>query len=141
METFPALLALCAGNSPVTGEFPSQRPVTRSFDVSLILAWIHSWVNNRYAGDLRRHRTHYDVTVIFNGDLNKLSSIEVSVSVISYVPPFYADVISYLCPKLNLGGVNIWQCKSLDPGGRGCNINLAIFKLISGIDIVSIFAN
>ena len=31
--TFFALLALCAGNSPVTGEFPSQRPVTRSFDV------------------------------------------------------------------------------------------------------------
>ena len=28
-----ALLALCAGNSRVTGEFPSQRPVTRSFDV------------------------------------------------------------------------------------------------------------
>ena len=24
---------LCVGNSPVTGEFPSQRPVTRSFDV------------------------------------------------------------------------------------------------------------
>ena len=33
METFSALLALCAGNSPVAGEFPSQRPVTRSFDV------------------------------------------------------------------------------------------------------------
>ena len=33
METFFALLALCVGNSPVTGEFPSQRPVTRSFDV------------------------------------------------------------------------------------------------------------
>ena len=32
METFSALLALCAGNSPVTGYFPSQRPVTRSFD-------------------------------------------------------------------------------------------------------------
>ena len=27
------VLALCTGNSPVTGEFPSQRPVTRSFDV------------------------------------------------------------------------------------------------------------
>ena len=37
METFSALLALCAGNSPVTGEFPSQRPVTRSFDVFLDL--------------------------------------------------------------------------------------------------------
>ena len=33
MEIFSAVLALCAGNSPVTGEFPSQRPVTRSFDV------------------------------------------------------------------------------------------------------------
>ena len=33
METFSALLALCAGNSPVTGEFPSQRPVTRSVGV------------------------------------------------------------------------------------------------------------
>ena len=33
METFFALLALCAGNSPVTGKFPSQGPVARSFDV------------------------------------------------------------------------------------------------------------
>ena len=33
MDTFSALLALCAGNSPVTREFPAQRPVTRSFDV------------------------------------------------------------------------------------------------------------
>ena len=33
METFSALLAICAGNSPVPGEFPTQRPVTRSLDV------------------------------------------------------------------------------------------------------------
>ena len=33
METFSAWLAICAGNSPVTGEFPAQRPVTRNFDV------------------------------------------------------------------------------------------------------------
>ena len=33
METFSALLAICAGNSPVSGEFPAQRPVTQSFDV------------------------------------------------------------------------------------------------------------
>ena len=32
METFAALLAICAGNSPVIGEFPAQRSVTRSFD-------------------------------------------------------------------------------------------------------------
>ena len=33
MQTFSVLLAFCAGNSPVTGEFPTQRPVTRSFDI------------------------------------------------------------------------------------------------------------
>ena len=33
METFSALLAICAGNSPVPGEFSAQRPVTWSFDV------------------------------------------------------------------------------------------------------------
>ena len=33
METFSPLLAICAENSPVPGEFPAQRPVTRSFDV------------------------------------------------------------------------------------------------------------
>ena len=33
MEIFSASLALCVGNSPVIGEFPAHRPVTRSFDV------------------------------------------------------------------------------------------------------------
>ena len=33
METFSALLANYAGNSPVSGDFPAQRPATRSFDV------------------------------------------------------------------------------------------------------------
>ena len=33
MKTLSALLAFCEGNSPVTSEFPSQMPVTRSFDV------------------------------------------------------------------------------------------------------------
>ena len=54
METVSALLAICVGNSSVTGEFPAQRPVTRSFDV-------YRWVNNSEAGDLRRYLAHYDV--------------------------------------------------------------------------------
>ena len=33
MESFSALLAICAGNSPASGEIPTQRPVTRNFDV------------------------------------------------------------------------------------------------------------
>ena len=33
MEAFSALQAICAGNLPATGEVPTQRPVTRNFDV------------------------------------------------------------------------------------------------------------
>ena len=33
METFSLLLAICVGYSPMTGEFPTQRPVTQSFDI------------------------------------------------------------------------------------------------------------
>ena len=64
METFSALLAICAGNSPVTGEFPSQGPVTRSFHVFFDMRLEDGKVNNREAGDLTRHRAHYDVTVM-----------------------------------------------------------------------------
>ena len=64
METFSVLLAFCAGNSPVTGEFPSQRPVTRSFDVFFDLR-----LNKRLSKESRRRRfetppAYYDVTVM-----------------------------------------------------------------------------
>ena len=64
METFSAVLALCEGSSPVTGEFPPQRPVTQSFDVFFDLRLNKRWSKNRDAGNLRRHRTHYDITVM-----------------------------------------------------------------------------
>ena len=63
METFSALLAICEGNSPVTGDFPSQKPVTRSFGVFFVLR-PNILINNWDAGVLRRHRAHYDVTVM-----------------------------------------------------------------------------
>ena len=50
MEAFSALLALFAGNSLVTGEFPP--------------AWTNGWVNNRKAGNLGRHAAHYDAIVM-----------------------------------------------------------------------------
>ena len=49
METFSALLAICAANSPVTGEFPSQRPMTRSFDV-----FLDPRLNKRFSKQPRR---------------------------------------------------------------------------------------
>ena len=64
METFSALLALCAGNSPVPVNSPHKGQWRGALMFSLICAWINDWVNNREAGDLRRHRSHYDVNVI-----------------------------------------------------------------------------
>ena len=66
IETFSALLVLCAGNSPVTGEFPTQRPWRGALMLSLNCAWINGWVNNREAGDLRGHCAHCDVIVMGN---------------------------------------------------------------------------
>ena len=64
METFSALLALCVGNSPVPVNSPHKGQWRGALMFSLISAWINEWVNNRQAGDLRRHRGHYDVIVM-----------------------------------------------------------------------------
>ena len=66
METFSALLALCAGNSQVTGEFPTQKPVTWSFDVFFDLCLNKRLSKHRDIGDLRCYHAHYDVTVMEN---------------------------------------------------------------------------
>ena len=50
METFSALLAICAGNSPAIGEFPSQKLVTRSFDVFIdmrLIKWLSKQLRHR----------------------------------------------------------------------------------------------
>ena len=64
METFSALLALCAGNSPVPVNSPHKGQWRGALMFSLIYAWINDWVSNRQAGDLRRQRDHYDVIVM-----------------------------------------------------------------------------
>ena len=63
METFSALPAICAGNSPVPGEFPTQGQWRGALMFTLNCAEINGWVNNREAGDLCplwRHRNAYD---------------------------------------------------------------------------------
>ena len=63
------LLAICAGNSPVTGESPSKRPGTRSFDVSFDLrlnkrlskqSW--GWWFETLLRPLRRHCNLHSIT-------------------------------------------------------------------------------
>ena len=48
--------------SPV--KFPHKGQWRGAVMFSLICVWINDWVNNREAGDFRRHRAHYDVIVI-----------------------------------------------------------------------------
>ena len=64
METFSALLAVCAGNSPAPVISPHKGQWRGALMFSLIWARINDWVNNLEAGDLRRHRGHYDVNVM-----------------------------------------------------------------------------
>ena len=85
METFSALLASCAGNSPVTGEFPAQRPVTRTFDVFFDLrlnkrlskqSW--GWWFETLSRPLWRHRNENCTSCsarvrIFQRNVNELS--------------------------------------------------------------------
>ena len=49
--------------SPVNS--PHKRQWRGAFMFSLIWAWLNGWVNNREAGDLRRHHAHYDVIVMW----------------------------------------------------------------------------
>ena len=64
METFSALPALCVGNSPVPVNSPHKGQWRGALMFSLICGRINDWVNNREAGDLRRHRGHCDVIVM-----------------------------------------------------------------------------
>ena len=70
METLSALLALCVGNSPATGELPSQKPVTRSFDIFFDLS-----LNKRLIKKSRRRwletpsrslSRHYNANIVDN---------------------------------------------------------------------------
>ena len=56
---------------PLWGELTSNYwiPLTKAIDAELwfflwSMPWINGWTNNREAGDLGRHRAHYDVTVM-----------------------------------------------------------------------------
>ena len=59
METFPRNWPFVRG---------IHRSRTKASDVELwcffIYVWINGWLNNREAGDLRRYRAHYDITVM-----------------------------------------------------------------------------
>ena len=88
MEKFPRYWPFVWGihRSPVNSPHKGQWRGALVF--SLMCAWINGWVNNREAGDLRRHRAHYDV-IATPCDVCKVVNIEMKgQSEIAYLPKF-----------------------------------------------------
>ena len=79
METFSALLAICAGihRGLVNSHHPHNSQWRGTSMFSLICAWIHGWVNNHKAGDLRHYCVHYDVSVMSHSKSWKMSTTAV----------------------------------------------------------------
>ena len=70
METFSASLAFVREIHRVPVNSPHKGQWRGALMFSLICVWINGWVNNGEAGDLRRHRGHYDVNVMWREFLN-----------------------------------------------------------------------
>ena len=108
METFCALLAICAGNSPAhKGQW------RRALMFSLMCVWINGGVNNREAGDLRHYRAHYDVSVM------------ATVSPIQHVRDF-ADYLSIICGITFLFVITIWFVVDTYVVSASCWENLSL---------------
>ena len=109
--------------SPVNSPHKGQWRGTLMF--SLICASINGWVNNHEAGDLRRHRAHYDVTVmtyhkynhsVYNGltwSINRtISQISQSTCPISHIAPFRIEMcLSLIDILLDMGNAHCGICK------------------------------
>ena len=89
---------------PLCREFTVSRTRANEAELlmfSLICAWINGWINNREAGDLRRHRVHYDVIEIGPAFHNNGSGMAIVTEI---------SQIVYACcplqPKLTQSGAN-----------------------------------
>ena len=87
METYSALLAINAGNSPATHKGRWRG----SLMLSLICAQINGWVNNCEAGGSRRHRAHYDITVMLCFEWNDYQNNR---GMTSWAPPAETHVVT-----------------------------------------------
>ena len=65
VETFPRCWPFVRGIHRSSANSPHKGQWRGALMFSLICAWTNGWVNNRYAGDLRCHCAHYDVTRVW----------------------------------------------------------------------------
>ena len=97
--------------SPVNSSHKSQWRA--AFIFSLICTWIKGWVSNRDAGDLRRHRAHYDVTVMYHRLLVSSYAVYTHVMLI-YSRYAHLLTLSIMMPSVFHCGLilNYWQIVS-----------------------------
>ena len=119
-------------NSPHKGQWSG------ALVFSLIWLWINGWVNNRVAGDLRRYRTHYDVTVMHvpsqHGNAFRI------------IDPLWGE--SSCIPFTNASHVDLWcvlvidlikllskqsRCWWFESPWRSCDVTLMVDKIIAYI--------
>ena len=137
METFSALFDLYAGKSPVNSPHKGQWPAALVF--SLICARINDWVNNREAGDLRRHRTLYDVTVVrystIDGGMMLAEIVLLLISKELFVRR-HLSALALVHKFMKRRGLNCRQCRDLAYNPRqlrrrSCSIQLYYRILLS----------
>ena len=87
METFSALLPRCEWNPPVIRGFPHKGQWRGALMFSLICVWTNDWISNRDACDLRRHRAHYDVTVMVGNQSTTLLTNENRLGYVTWWSP------------------------------------------------------
>ena len=95
METFSALLAICAGNSPVPGEFPEQRPVTWNFDVFLDLR-LNKWLSKQSWGWWFEMLSH-SLWLHCNVFENFFSLYSVSITLVNISHWWWSDIYHVIC--------------------------------------------
>ena len=115
MEKFSALLAICAGNSPVTGEFPTQRPVTRSFDVFFdrrmnkrLSKQRWGWWFETPSCPLWRHCNGHDITHIQQKEIFTSAKKTIHEGMIKYALLLHSDAIWRHRSELTLSRVMAW---------------------------------
>ena len=127
METFSVLLAFCMGNSLVSGELPSQKPVTRSFDVffdlrlnkllseqlrrlwfetPLRLLWRHCKVFSGYKPEYSR--VHTPIWWMRSAAAASKHSSEIDAKHVSAIPTALQARMSWLESLLKIGN-NAWN--------------------------------
>ena len=136
MEAFSALLAICAGNSPVPGEFPTQRPVTQSFEVFFDLhlnkqlskqSW--GWWLEMLSRPLWRHRNetkynHSKLTLMLNL-FQKHKNISMASCKTAVTPSVLAMELVQFCTKPSIFAFSV-ILQHWDGTGRS---NLSSWKI------------